>query len=121
MDVQLIQEVFNQIKQYVIGLDWSYIMTFIIIAYGINHYWIRKKLKKTGLQSKTRYRIAIVGVLYGVALYFVRGYEIAQAEVLFQSFVFALVFHKLILESLLPKLVPKVLRKHIANVETNST
>ncbi|MCB9448699.1 MAG: hypothetical protein H6585_10180 [Flavobacteriales bacterium] len=112
------QEIFDRIKEYIIGLDWSYIMTFITIAYGFNHYRIRQGLQKTGIRAGTKYRVAIVGVLYGAALYFIRGYQIAQAEVLFQSFVFALVFHKLILESLLPKLVPKTLRKHIVNEKT---
>ena len=101
MNTTLTEEIWNQITTYVSGLDWTYIITFIIIAYGFNHSKVKGGIKKfTGVQSKTKYRVALIGLLYGVALYFIRGYQLEKVECLFQSFVFALVFHKLILEGL---------------------
>lgn len=102
MDTGLIQEIWNQISGYVSSLDWAYILTFIVIAYGINHYWVKDKIHKaTKVKARTRYRTAIVGVLYGAGLYFIRGYELAKVECLFQSFVFAFVFHKLIIDQVM--------------------
>jgi hypothetical protein len=101
MNTTMTTEIWNQITAYVGGLDWTYIITFIIIAYGFNHNKVKGGIKKiTNVQSKTKYRVAIIGLLYGIAIYFIRGYKLNQVECLFQSFVFALVFHKLILEGL---------------------
>ena len=47
MKTEITQEIWNQISNYVSGLDWAYILTFIIIAYGINHYWVKDKIQKT--------------------------------------------------------------------------
>ncbi|MBL4574824.1 MAG: hypothetical protein JKY51_01830 [Opitutaceae bacterium] len=119
MKTEITQEIWNQISNYVSGLDWAYILTFIIIAYGINHYWVKDKIKKTTkVKSKTRYRTVIVGVLYAVALYFVRGYNLEKIECLFQSLVFALVFHQLIIDGVMnfiaKRMLPKNVGKHIA-------
>ena len=102
MDTGLVKEIWNQIAHYVASLDWAYILTFIVIAYGINNYWVKDKIQKaTKVKAKTRYRTAIVGVLYGIGIYFIRGYELAKVECLFQSFVFAFVFHKLIIDGVM--------------------
>jgi len=101
MDTGIVQEIWNQISNYVSSLDWAYILTFIVIAYGINHHWVKEKIKNaTKVKSRTRYRTAIVGLLYGTGIYFIRGYELEKVECLFQSFVFAIVFHKLIIEGM---------------------
>mgnify|MGYP003141457795 CR=1 FL=1 len=101
MNVTIIITIWNQLSSYVNELDWTYIITFIIIAYGCNHHKVKGGIKKiTCISSKTKYRVAIIGLLYGIAIYFIRGYQLNQIECLFQSFVFALVFHKLILEGL---------------------
>ena len=102
MNTGIAQEIWNQVSNYVSSLDWAYILTFIVIAYGINHYWVKDKIQKaTKVKSKTRYRTAIVGILYGAGIYFIRGYELAKVECLFQSFVFAFVFHKLIIDEIM--------------------
>jgi hypothetical protein len=92
-------EIFNQVSNYLNGLDWSYILTFIIIAYGLNHYratdFFHRFLK---LKIATRYRVLIIGFLYGVVLYFIRGYQLKMIECLLQSFAFSVVFHKLLVE-----------------------
>ena len=110
------------IQNYMTSLDWSYIITFIIICYGLNHYKVKEGLQKaTGSQVRTRYRVILVGVLYAVVLYFLRGYTLPQAENLFQSFIFALVFHKFIVEALLYWLakhaLPESISKHLLSEE----
>ena len=115
-------EITKQIKAYMTALDWQYIITYIIICYGINHYKVKEGLQKaTGRQTRTRYRVATIGILYGIGLYFLRGYKVQQIENLFQSFVFALTFHKFIVESLMYWLVkhglPESLSKHILTEE----
>lgn len=92
-------QLWNELLNYISALDWSYILTFIIIAYGINSNRFREQLRKrTRLSWKSKYRVAITGTVYAVALYFIRDYSISMIEPLFQSFVFAVVFHELIIE-----------------------
>ena len=98
-------EILKHISNYLNALDWAYILTFIIIAYGLNHY------RATGffysvfnLKIATRYRVFFIGLIYGIALYFIRGYQLKMIESLLQSFAFALVFHKLLLEKFLNRI-----------------
>lgn len=120
--METLAEIITQIQNYIAALDWQYIITFIIICYGINHYKIKEGLQKaTGTHTRTRYRVVIIGVLYATGLYFLRGYTREQIENLFQSFIFALVFHKFIVEALLYWLVkhalPESISKHLVDQE----
>lgn len=120
--METLTEIISHIQNYMTSLDWSYIITFIIICYGINHYKVKEGLQKaTGTQTRTRYRVIIIGVLYAVGLYFLRGYKVQQIENLFQSFIFALVFHKFIVEALLywlaKRALPESVSKHLLNEE----
>ena len=120
--METLTEVIAQIKNYMKLLDWQYIITFIIICYGMNHYKVKEGLQKaTGTHTRTRYRVIIIGVLYGTGLYFLRGYKLLQIENLFQSFIFALVFHKFIVEALLFWLakhaLPESISKHLLDEE----
>lgn len=113
-------DIILQIKNYINSLDWQYIITFIIICYGLNHYKVKEGLQKaTGTQTRTRYRVAIIGIVYAIILYFLRGYELRQIENQLQSFIFALVFHKFIIEGILYWLVkhvfPESISKHLLN------
>ena len=109
MDFEFVTQIFNHLTTYLVNLDWAYIITLIIICYSINSKAVTGKIRKaTGLKSKTRYRVAITGILYAVLIYFFRGYELAQTEVLLQSFVFAFVFHKLLLDKLIKWILPKI-------------
>lgn len=120
--METLTDIIAQIKNYMTALDWQYIITFIIICYGINHYKVKEGLQKaTGTQTRTRYRVIIIGILYGTGLYFLRGYKLQQIENLFQSFIFALVFHKFIVEALLYWLakhaLPESISKHLLDEE----
>lgn len=120
--METLTEIISHIQNYMTSLDWSYIITFIIICYGINHYKVKEGLQKaTGTQTRTRYRVIIIGVVYAIGLYFLRGYKLQQIENLFQSFIFALVFHKFIVEALLYWLakhaLPESINKHILTEE----
>ena len=115
MKTNILTELGQQLSNYISHLDWAYILTFIIIAYGMNNAKIAQKLYEiTKLKLKTRYRTAFVGGVYGVGIYFMRGYSLAEIEMLFQSFVFAMVFHKLVVDGVLkylgtaitPKITP---------------
>ncbi|MCH3884526.1 hypothetical protein [Tenacibaculum aquimarinum] len=98
-------EILQHISNYLNSLDWSYILTFIVIAYGLNHYRATDFFYEVfKLKIATRYRVFIIGLVYGIALYFIRGYQLKMIEYLLQSFAFALVFHKLLLEKFLNRL-----------------
>ena len=114
LDTSIVSEIWSQITNYVSSLDWAYIITFIIIAYGINNNMVKARIKKvTKVRSKTRYRVAFIGLLYAMALYFIRDYSIAKVERLFQSFVFAIVFHKFIIEGLTKYIGKRILAPEI--------
>ncbi len=120
--METLTEIIAHIQSYMTSLDWQYIITFIIICYGINHYKVKEGLQKaTGTHTRTRYRVIIIGVVYAIGLYFLRGYKLQQIENLFQSFIFALVFHKFIVEALLYWLakhaLPESISKHILTEE----
>ena len=118
MNTTITNEIWHKITGYVTALDWAYILTFIVIAYGFNHVKVKEGIKKvTRVKSRTKYRVAIIGLLYAVALYFIRGYTLEKVECLFQSYVFAFVFHKLIIEGIMrfvgKKVLPEKIGKHI--------
>lgn len=120
--METLTEIIAHIQSYMTSLDWQYIITFIIICYGINHYKVKEGLQKaTGTHTRTRYRVIIIGVVYAIGLYFLRGYKLQQIENLFQSFIFALVFHKFIVEALMYWLakhaLPESISKHILTEE----
>jgi len=111
-----------QLKTYMNSLDWAYMITYIIICYGINHYKVREGLRRaTGTHTATRYRVILIGLLYGITIYFLRGYTKEHIENLFESFIFALVFHKFIVESFLYYLakhfLPEEISKHLLDEE----
>ena len=116
--METLSDVIEQIKNYVSALDWRYIITFILICYGINHYKVKAGIEQVfRAKTRKRYRVAVVGVLYGIVLYFIRGYELKQIENLLQSFFFALVFHKFIVDAVLYWMakhgLPESISKHI--------
>lgn len=116
--METLSQIILYIQTYMASLDWSYIITFITICYGINHYKVKESLQVvTRTQTRTRYRVVLIGILYGILIYIVRGYTVGHIENLFQSFVFALVFHKLIVEAFIYWLtkhgLPESISKHL--------
>ena len=62
--METLTDIIAQIKNYMTALDWQYIITFIIICYGINHYKVKDGFQKaTGTQFRTRYRVIIIGII----------------------------------------------------------
>ncbi len=94
------QTIIEQITEYLMSLDWSYILTLILIIYGISNLKFVKKIREN-LSFPQRYQVLIIGILYAVIIFLVRGYSIEKVENIFQSFVFTLVFHKLIVDKLI--------------------
>ncbi len=102
--------VLEHISNYLNSLDWAYILTFILIAYAINHQKVKAFItRKFGITIRTRYRVLIVGIIYAILLFFIRGYELSQVETLLQSFIFAVVFHKLLIETIIEKVLPNTI------------
>ncbi|WP_062062681.1 hypothetical protein [Aquimarina longa] len=102
------EALYQNIIKYINTLDWAYVITFILLSYAINHYkvteWIANGI---GITIRTRYRVLIVGVIYGIIVFFARDYTLQRVEHLLQSFVFAIVFHKFIIEILVERVFPK--------------
>lgn len=98
----LMTTLWHQVTDYVAGLDWPYILTFTVIAYGLTHWCLKNGWKAvTRRRSRTKYRIAVVGLLYGIALFYIRGYALQKVESLLASYAFALLFHELIIEGVM--------------------
>lgn len=96
METPTILEIGKHILNYSLGLDWTFIISFILLAYGAIHV-----KEKENLKIETRYLVALVGLVYSVILFFIRNYNLQQVDALFQSFIFALVFHKLLIDKVL--------------------
>ncbi|WP_010520479.1 hypothetical protein [Aquimarina agarivorans] len=99
-------QILQQIMQYINNLDWSYIITFMLLAHMINYTKVVDWLfKVTRLKIQTRYRVLLIGLVYAMFLLYLRGYSTDKIEPLLQSFVFAMVFHKLIIEKILQQIL----------------
>lgn len=100
MDIRIIyQTIIQQVVNYLEELDWMFIISFIILAYAMNKMSQSKKLPKfLRIGLKTRYRVVIVGLMYALIVFLFRGYLICQLEPLFHSFLFAMVFHQMIID-----------------------
>jgi len=95
-------EIITQLSNYINGLDWAYIFTFILISYGLNSEYVTALFYKLfRFKIATRYRVLLIGLLYGIAIYFIRDYTVTNIESLLQSFAFALVFHKLLVQKVI--------------------
>ena len=104
--MEILSSITGQIVGYIEGLDWSYIVTFILLSYILNHSKVTAKIRRfIKITCRTRYRVAFVGLLYGVIIWFIEGTSTEHGEILFQSFVFALVFHKLIIDLLVRRIL----------------
>jgi hypothetical protein len=79
-------------------LKWEYIVGFIFMTYvygevesQFNWLWIE--------QVKTRFKVAIIGLLYGVVFFYTKGLEQSDIPALLISYLFSFGFHKLLVDS----------------------
>lgn len=102
------QAITENLLTYLSTLDWAYMITFILIARIFNSCTVTKWITNgLGIRVRTRYRVLLIGGIYGIFVFFIRDYTLQESEVLLQSFVFAIVFHKFLLELLFEKIFPK--------------
>lgn len=95
----LYHTIIERLIDYVTELDWSFIVTFILLAYGANQPKARRFFKKMCWCSlRTRYRTLLVGFLYGALLFVLRGSDTGQIEPLFKALIFAMTFHQLLID-----------------------
>lgn len=108
--------IFGKIEEYVMSLDWMFIFTFILIAYifskdkALTVWWKESKSKTLNkvrevvLKVPKTIRIMILGIAYIYLLKLwrsdVEGFESYTTEVMFQSFLFAVAFHGLMLKQI---------------------
>ena len=91
-------ETWMLMQEYIHSLDWFYILSFILFASLLNSNESKKALFKiTGFKAQTRYRTTLFGVGYAIVVFLIRGSKPDVAEELLRSFLFTLVFHKLLL------------------------
>ncbi len=96
------------LSHYFQQLDWTFIITFIVLVYGLHRSPLLKWLGNAiGFELPKRYRVLLVGILYGSFIFWLRDGGKTTLESLVQSLVFAMVFHKLLLDFLLRKLTSK--------------
>lgn len=100
--MEVMEFIIEKLSDYVLSLDWTYMITLMMICFGIERQMVKDKLKQwTKVSVKRRYRVSFVGGLYGAVVYLLRDYGIGSIERLFQSFVFVQVFYKLLLEEIM--------------------
>ncbi|MEL6927085.1 MAG: hypothetical protein AAFO95_00450 [Cyanobacteria bacterium J06600_6] len=95
METPSILDIGQFIASYILNLNWTYILSFILLAY-LAIYFKRSE----NLNIPSRYLVALLGLLYGGGLAIFKSYNIEQIDTLLQSFLFALGFHKLLIEKL---------------------
>ena len=97
----LFVKITDEILGYLLKLDWSYILTLMLLIHLVNQKWITTRIVNTvKISWASKYRNALLGAVYAVVVYILRDYSPPMAESLFASFLFTLVFHKLVSEAI---------------------
>ena len=88
------------VEPFLAQLQWEYIVGFIFMTYvygevesQFNWQWIE--------QVKTRFKVAIIGLLYGVGFFYTKGLAQSDIPALLISYLFCFGFHKLLVDSLI--------------------
>jgi hypothetical protein len=107
-EVNLLDIVWEALKHYSSQLDWGYIFTLIIIAHYLTKDEIIKDLpfsiRGILVRIPTTWRVIIIGCIYGVFVYYIRGYKEREGvEMIVQSLFFSIVAHKLFLANIIKK------------------
>ena len=109
----------EKFSEYMGNLDWPYIITLIIISHFISQddIIIKGKISTNKFISKIRpfllsipraWRVFLIGIIYGLFIYWVRSYSNKEPiEVIFQSLIFAMISHKLLLEKIMNRYLSK--------------
>lgn len=106
--MELLSSIITQLLAYIEALDWQYILTFILLTYLLGHTSITSTVKKyLNLRLRKRYSVLLIGLGYGMLLWQIKAPTSSYAQQLFESFVFALVFHKLLIDLLVTRLLTK--------------
>lgn len=101
--------VLQQFTNFMNSLDWVYIFSFILITYVLQYYKVPEFIGSgLGIKLQKKYQVLLIGLVYAVIVFFVRGYEVSKVLCLFISFFFATVFHKFLLEVIFEKYLPKM-------------
>lgn len=104
--------IFSQIETFITSLEWSYIITFILIAWlfsrdnSLESWWGESKLPKLRaslLSLPKGIRVACLGIVYAVAHYYIYSLEPSNIGKLVESFIAAVAFHGLILKGIQKK------------------
>jgi hypothetical protein len=104
--------IFTQIETFVTNLEWSYIITFILITWllsrdnALESWWKEDKMPKLrsfAMAIPKSLRVAILGSIYAVIHFYV--YDLAPNKItaLLESFITAVAFHGLILKGIQKK------------------
>jgi hypothetical protein len=108
----MINVVTEALSAYILHLDWGYIFTFMFLA----HFMVQDKMvaglpfkiKETLKMVSVAWRVIILGIIYGLFVYYIRGYKGKEGvEIIIQSLTFAVVFHKLVLDAILKSYLKK--------------
>ena len=103
--------ILNMIPNYLGTLDWTYITTFTLLGYIFLRLPIRDWVQKRwSFKLRTRYWMAIIGFAHAsirAAALSMGGPELLT---LFQSFVFAMIFYQLLLDSVVKWLERQLLQ-----------
>lgn len=110
----LFSKIVEAVISYINQLDWSYIITLILISLPINKLLKDKKLEvniwkwKLNLILKNRYRVPVVGLLLAVVFYYLDDRTSkADIKLLLQSMIAAMVIHLWFLEKIMQLLGDK--------------
>ncbi|QKX04128.1 hypothetical protein HN014_04140 [Aquimarina sp. TRL1] len=99
--------VLEQFTIFLNSLDWAYIFSFMLITYLLNYYKVPEFIGRgLGIKLRSRYQVLIIGFIYAVIVFFIRGYELAKVLCLFISFLFATAFYKFILQLIVERFIP---------------
>ena len=94
-------------------LEWMYIITFILICYIFQS--AEKQFNWVVLiKFKTRFKVAIIGLLYAPIYYFLWGLDKDQIGILFSSFLVSFAFHKLLIDSIIGAIKAKLSKLNIS-------
>lgn len=80
------------VTDYFISLDWTFILTFIVISY----FFLEKiKLKKTNVLSRISktWKVLFIGFAWGCIIYYLRDYTRKDIEMMAASLFTGMVVH----------------------------